>query len=128
MKQFHPNWSTRQVMKQLSRSWSFMTAAQKARYNLMSKRDRQRFEAQRQRHKNCITSGQPCNCKLNEAAEQSAIRSMVGAGAPILALCLPDYAATVQAGLVDGQNMIYVAPTPSKSGRPRGRPPGNGPR
>jgi hypothetical protein len=69
MKAIHPNWSTRQVMKYLSRSWSSMTAAQKSRYHNMSKKDRQRFDAQRERHRHCISSGQPCNCKVVEAAE-----------------------------------------------------------
>jgi len=56
-------------MKYLSRSWSSMTAAQKSRYHNMSKKDRQRFDAQRERHRHCISSGQPCNCKVVEAAE-----------------------------------------------------------
>jgi hypothetical protein len=87
MKALHPNWSTRQVMKHLSRSWNCMTAAQKGRYDAMSKKDRERFEKQRSRHRNCIESGQPCNCKSSEAAEQSEIRQMIKTDPPVL--CLP---------------------------------------
>jgi hypothetical protein len=99
-------------MKQLSKSWNFMSEEQKARYNLMSKKDRLRFEAQRQRHKQCITSGQPCTCKLTEAAEQSKIRSMVGIDAPILALQIPANGptTTVKSASGDEAKVIYVAP------------------
>lgn len=74
-------------MKHLSRSWNCMTAAQKGRYDAMSKKDRERFEKQRSRHRNCIESGQPCNCKSSEAAEQSEIRQMIKTDPPVL--CLP---------------------------------------
>lgn len=118
MKALHPNWSTRQVMKHLSRSWNCMTPAQKARYDAMSKKDRERFEKQRSRHRNCIESGQPCHCKLSEAAEQSEIRQMIKTDPPIL--CLPPSSNEAQS-LVDG-------PSLSKAGRPRGRPPSTVPR
>lgn len=45
---------------------------------------------------------------------------MVGDGAPILSLCLPEFADEVNPE--DEENLIYVAPKFSKSGRPRGRP------
>lgn len=124
MKQMHPNLSTRQVMKHLTRSWNCMTSAQRQRYIDMSKKDRMRFEAQRERHKHCITSGQPCNCKVNEAQEQSVIRSMVGPGAPILTIT--KLSETSVDPSMDNERLIVVdAPTLSKSGRPRGRPIGS---
>ena len=101
-----------------------MTSHQRLRYVEMSKKDRMRFEAQRERHKHCITSGQPCNCKVNEAHEQSVIRSMVGSEAPILTIT--KLSETSIDPSMDNERLIVIdAPTLSKSGRPRGRPSGS---
>jgi len=63
MKKIHPNWSTKQVMKHLSKLWNRMTEDEKERYRHLSTQDRTRFEVQRRKHKLCQKSGKDCTCK-----------------------------------------------------------------
>lgn len=62
LKSRHPSWSTKLVMKHLSKSWNNMSAEQKAHYKNLSDNDRRRFEMQRNQHNECIKNGGVCTC------------------------------------------------------------------
>jgi hypothetical protein len=47
LKELHPNWSTKQVMKYLTKAWKGMSEEEKAKYKDYSEKDRSRFDEQR---------------------------------------------------------------------------------
>lgn len=61
LKRLHPTWSTKQVMKFLSKAWKSMSEEEKDRYKQISDQDRSRFDTERKVIKSSKATTEPCN-------------------------------------------------------------------